>query len=231
MSWLHDLFGPQSVVEMFLISRTLPVSSICFLLHLCFSAYFSRILSDETLWRNGYLGAAMGMAMVMRIWSMGMVLPMRFLRETMPYWNIFGLEIGASGLSRLGVACTSCFLDFIALEKFFHKEISAAFDYTFTPMLAIIITGFNLHFVGPVMRRSFWWFDRWLGGCTRQRAVGRGLRVVLLTDRDHGASKSFPAIETTLLDVARTGGSSSSQWHPWQILRAKCSSVSDLRTF
>ncbi|MGG2440268.1 PTS transporter subunit EIIC, partial [Enterococcus faecium] len=72
---------------------------------------------------------------------------------SMPYWNIFGMNVAQAGYqgSVLPVLAVSWIL--ATLEKFFHKLLANAFDYTFTPMLAIIITGFlTFTVVGPVMR-------------------------------------------------------------------------------
>ncbi|MFM9746112.1 PTS transporter subunit EIIC, partial [Streptomyces brasiliscabiei] len=38
-------------------------------------------------------------------------------------------------------------------EKFFHKKLPSALDFTFTPLLAIIVTGLlTFIVVGPIMR-------------------------------------------------------------------------------
>ena len=97
------------------------------------------------------------------------------------------------------------------LEKFFHKRIPQVFDFTFTPMLAIITTGLlTFTIVGPFMRLvsdgltdSLVWLYNTTG------AVGLGVfgtfySAIVIT----GLHQSFPAIETTLLaEVAKTGGS------------------------
>lgn len=207
-----NLFGPQSVVEMF--PNIKDVASIINLLSSAPFAFLPILVGFSAMKRfggNGYLGAAMGMAMVMPDLINGYGVANAISEGTMPYWNIFGLEVAQAGYqgSVLPVLAVSWIL--ATLEKFFHKKISAAFDYTFTPMLAIIITGFlTFIFVGPVMRTvsdgltdGLVWLYQTTG------AVGLGVfglfySPIVIT----GLHQSFPAIETTLLaDVARTGGS------------------------
>lgn len=207
-----NLFGPQSVVEMF--PNIKDVASIINLLSSAPFAFLPILVGFSATKRfggNGYLGAAMGMAMVMPDLINGYGVANAIAEGSMPYWNIFGLQVAQAGYqgSVLPVLAVSWIL--ATLEKFFHKKISAAFDYTFTPMLAIIITGFlTFIFVGPVMRTvsdgltdGLVWLYQTTG------AVGLGIfglfySPIVIT----GLHQSFPAIETTLLaDVARTGGS------------------------
>lgn len=207
-----NLFGPKSVVEMF--PNIKDVASIINLLSSAPFAFLPILVGFSATKRfggNGYLGAAMGMAMVMPDLINGYGVANAIAEGSMPYWNIFGLQVAQAGYqgSVLPVLAVSWIL--ATLEKFFHKKISAAFDYTFTPMLAIIITGFlTFIFVGPVMRTvsdgltdGLVWLYQTTG------AVGLGIfglfySPIVIT----GLHQSFPAIETTLLaDVARTGGS------------------------
>ncbi|MGM0213710.1 sucrose-specific PTS transporter subunit IIBC [Enterococcus sp. AZ109] len=207
-----NLFGPQSVVEMF--PNFADVASIINLLSSAPFAFLPILVGFSATRRfggNAYLGAAIGMVMVMPDLVNGYGVANAITEGTMPYWNIFGLEVAQAGYqgSVLPVLVVSWIL--ATLEKFFHKKIPAAFDYTFTPMLAIIITGFlTFIIVGPIMRTvSDGLTDGlvWLYETTG--AVGLGVfglfySPIVIT----GLHQSFPAIETTLLaDVARTGGS------------------------
>ncbi|MGM0123094.1 PTS system, sucrose-specific IIA component [Enterococcus sp. AZ194] len=160
---------------------------------------------------NPYLGAAMGMVMVMPDLVNGYGVANAIAEGSMPYWNIFGLNVAQAGYqgSVLPVLVVSWIL--ATLEKFFHKRIPNAFDFTFTPMLAIIVTGFLTFIgVGPIMRmvadgltESLVWLYNTTG------ALGLGVfglfySPIVIT----GLHQSFPAIETTLLaDIAKTGGS------------------------
>ena len=87
----------------------------------------------------------MGMAMVMPDLVNGYSVTNAIAEGSMPYWNIFGMNVAQVGYqgSVLPVLAVSWIL--ATLEKFFHKRLANAFDYTFTPMLAIIITGFNFY--------------------------------------------------------------------------------------
>lgn len=207
-----NLFGAQSVVEMF--PNVKDFASIINLLASAPFAFLPILVGFSATKRfggNPYLGAAMGMVMVMPDLVNGYGVANSIAEGTMPYWNIFGLQVAQAGYqgSVLPVLAVSWIL--ASLEKFFHKRISNAFDFTFTPMLAIIITGFlTFIIVGPVMRtvsdgltNSLVWLYQSTG------AVGLGIlglfySPIVIT----GLHQSFPAIETTLLaDIARTGGS------------------------
>ena len=208
----QNLFGPQSVVEMF--PNIKDVASIINLLASAPFAFLPILIGFSATKRfggNPYLGAAMGMAMVMPDLINGYGVANAIADGSMPYWNIFGLSIAQAGYqgSVLPVLVVAFIL--ATLEKFFHKRIPNAFDFTFTPMLSIIITGFlTFTIVGPFMRivsdgltDSLAWLYNTTG------AIGLGVlglfySPIVIT----GLHQSFPAIETTLLaDIARTGGS------------------------
>lgn len=208
----QDLFGPLSVVEMF--PKLTDLAAIINLLAAAPFAFLPILVGFSATRRfggNPYLGAAMGMVMVMPDLVNGYGVANAIAEGTMPYWNVFGLEIAQAGYqgSVLPVLAVAWIL--ANLEKFFHKKIPSAFDFTFTPMLAIIITGFlTFTVVGPVMRGVADGITNglvWLYSSTG--AFGLGIfglfySPIVIT----GLHQSFPAIETTLLaDVAKTGGS------------------------
>lgn len=206
------LFGALSVIEMFPSMKDF--ASIINLLASAPFAFLPILVGFSATKRfggNGYLGAAMAMAMVMPDLVNGYGVANAVAEGTMPYWNIFGLQVAQAGYqgSVLPVLAVSYIL--ANLEKFFHKRIPQVFDFTFTPMLAIIITGLlTFTIVGPFMRLvsdgltdSLVWLYNTTG------AVGLGVfgtfySAIVIT----GLHQSFPAIETTLLaDIAKTGGS------------------------
>ncbi len=208
----QKLFGPQSVVEM--MPQLKDVASIINLLASAPFAFLPILVGFSATKRfggNGYLGAAMAMTMVMPDLVNGYGVANAIADGSMPYWHLFGMNIAQAGYqgSVLPVLAVSFIL--AKLERFFHKRIPAAFDFTFTPMLAIIITGFlTFAFVGPVMRTVSDGLTNglvWLYDTTG--AIGLGIfglfySPIVIT----GLHQSFPAIETTLLaDVAKTGGS------------------------
>lgn len=208
----EHLFGAQSVVQMYPV-----LEDYAGIINLLASAPFAFLpilvgfSATKRFGGNPYLGAAMGMAMVMPDLVNGYGVANAIADGTMNYWHIFGMDVAQAGYqgSVLPVLAVSWIL--ATLEKFFHKHISNAFDFTFTPMLALIITGFlTFTFVGPVMRgfsdgltdSLVWLYDT-------TGAIGLGIfglfySPIVIT----GLHQSFPAIETTLLaDVAKTGGS------------------------
>lgn len=207
-----DLFGPQSIIEMY--PGLTDVASIINLLASAPFAFLPILVGFSATKRfggNPYLGAAMGMVMVMPDLVNGYGVANAIADGSMNYWHIFGLDVAQAGYqgSVLPVLAVSWIL--ATLEKFFHKRISSAFDFTFTPMLSIIITGFlTFIVVGPVMRivsdgltdGLVWLYDA--TGAIGLGVFGLFYSPIVIT----GLHQSFPAIETTLLaDVAKTGGS------------------------
>ena len=197
----QDLFGPLSVIEMF--PQLTDLAAIINLLAAAPFAFLPILVGFSATRRfggNPYLGAAMGMVMVMPDLVNGYGVANAIAEGTMPYWNVFGLEIAQAGYqgSVLPVLAVAWIL--ANLEKFFHKKIPSAFDFTFTPMLAIIITGFlTFTVVGPVMRGVADGITNglvWLYSSTG--AFGLGIfglfySPIVIT----GLHQSFPAIETT----------------------------------
>ncbi|MFT8871585.1 MAG: sucrose-specific PTS transporter subunit IIBC [Sporolactobacillus sp.] len=160
---------------------------------------------------NPFLGAAMGMIMVSPSLVNGYSVATAAAAGKLPYWHIFGLNIAQAGYQ--GTVLPVLVVAFILakLERFFHKHISNAFDFTFTPMLAIIITGFlTFTFVGPIMRgvgdgltTGIMWLYTTTGP-VGTAIFGFFYSAIVIT----GLHQSFPAIETQLLaNKAVTGGS------------------------
>ena len=208
----ENLFGAQSLVQ------TFPqINDIASIINLMASAPFAFLpiligfSATKRFGGNPYLGAAMAMAMVSPDLINGYGVANAIADSSMPYWNILGLNVAQGGYqgSVLPVLVVSFIL--ANLEKFFHKKIAKAFDYTFTPMLAIILTGFlTFIVVGPIMRiisdgltsGLVWLYDT--TGFIGTGIFGFFYSPIVIT----GLHQSFPAIETTLLaDVAKTGGS------------------------
>lgn len=207
-----DLFGPQSVVEMFPAFKD--VASIINLLASAPFAFLPILIGYSATKRfggNPYLGAAMAMAMVMPDLVNGYGVANAIEEGTMEYWNIFGLDVAKAGYqgSVLPVLAVSWIL--ANTEKFFRKRLANAFDFTFTPMFAVIITGFlTFILVGPVMRSlsdgltdSLVWLYETTAGFGLG-VFGTFYSAIVIT----GLHQSFPAIETMLLaDISLTGGS------------------------
>lgn len=154
------------------------------------------------------LGATMGFAMVMPQLISGYAIS---TTPHIPAWNFFGLHVLQAGyqgqvLPVLGVAYILA-----TIEKFCHKHLKSAVDFTFTPMIAIIVTGFlTFSIVGPVLRSASDWVTNgiiWFYNTTGWFGMGLfGLfySAIVIT----GLHQTFPAIETQLLaNIAKTGGS------------------------
>lgn len=208
----QGLFGPQSVVEMYPAIKDL--ASIINLLSAAPFAFLPILVGFSATKRfggNPYLGAAMGMAMVMPDLVNGYGVANAISEGTMPYWNVFGLNIAQAGYQGSVLPVLAVAFILANLEKFFHKHISKALDFTFTPMLSLIITGFlTFAIVGPFMRgvsdgltdSLVWLYES--TGAFGMGVFGTFYSMIVIT----GLHQSFPAIETTLLaDVAKTGGS------------------------
>ncbi|WP_137625720.1 sucrose-specific PTS transporter subunit IIBC [Lactiplantibacillus pingfangensis] len=160
---------------------------------------------------NPYLGAAMGMIMVLPDLVNGYSVAATMAAGKMPYWNVFGLHISQAGYQGQVLPVLAVAFILATLEKFFHKHIKGAFDFTFTPMFSIVITGFlTFTIVGPVLRAVSDALTNGLVGLYNTTGwVGMGIfgllySAIVIT----GLHQTFPAIETQLLaNVAKTGGS------------------------
>lgn len=99
------------------------------------------------------LGAVIGAIMIhpdlMNGYSYGQAL----LDGTVPYWNIFGLEVAKVGYQGtvLPVIASAFCLAFV--EKKLRKVVPAMLDNIVTPLLSVLISGaLTFLFIGPVMR-------------------------------------------------------------------------------
>lgn len=206
------LFGPQSVVEMF------PgIKGFAEIVNLMASAPFAFLpiligfSATKRFGGNPYLGAAAGMMLVMPSLVNGYGVAEALATNKMPYWDVFGFQIAQAGYQGQVLPVIGVAYILATLEKFFHKHLKNAVDFTFTPMLAVIITGFvTFAIVGPALRAvsngmtdGLVWLVNSLGGFG-YGIFGAIYSAIVLT----GLHQSFPAIETTLLaDIAKTGGS------------------------
>lgn len=160
---------------------------------------------------NPYLGATMGMVMVLPSLINGNNVAAVAAAGKMPYWDIFGMHVAQAGYQGQVLPVLAVAFILANIEKFFHKHIKSAFDFTFTPMLSIIITGFlTFTIVGPVLRTVSDALTNGLVGLYNTTGwIGMGVfglfySAIVIT----GLHQTFPAIETQLLaNVAKTGGS------------------------
>ena len=158
---------------------------------------------------NPYLGATMGMILVMPALVNGYDVSAAISNHTMTYWNIFGLKVAQAGYQGQVLPVIAIAFILANLEKFFHKHLNDAVDFTFTPLLSVIITGFlSFTIVGPVLRTvsdaltnglvDFYNLAGWLG----MAIFGSFYSAIVVT----GLHQSFPAIETLLIaNLQKTG--------------------------
>lgn len=206
-----NLFGSLSVVQMY------PgLKGIAEMINLLASAPFAFMpvligfSATKRFGGNPYLGAAIGMAMVMPALVNGYDVANVMAAGKMTYWNIFGLKVAQAGYQGqvLPVLVVSWIL--ATIEKWLHKHMPATLDFIFTPLIAVIITGLLTFIgVGPIMRivsdgltnGIVWMYNT--TGFVGTALFGTFYSPIVVT----GLHQSFPAIETQLLtNIAKTGG-------------------------
>ncbi len=207
----QDLFGAQSLVQMYP-----QIAGMAEMVNLMASAPFAFLpiligfTATKRFGGSEILGAAAGMMLVMPSLINGYNVSQIVADGKMPFWDVFGLHVAQAGYQGQVLPVIGVALILATLEKFFHKRLKGAIDFTFTPMLSIIITGFlTFIIVGPVLRTvSNFLTDGLVGLYQTTGFLGMGIfgsvySAIVVT----GLHQSFPAIETTLLaDIAKTGG-------------------------
>ncbi|GEP19298.1 sucrose PTS, EIIBCA [Pediococcus argentinicus] len=208
----EHLFAAKSIVEMYP-----ALDGFAQMVNLMSSAPFAFLpvllgfSATRRFGGNPYLGAAMGMIMVMPSLVNGYQVATVMASGKMPMWDVFGLHIAQAGYQGQVIPVLAVAWILANLEKFFHKHIANAFDFIFTPMLAIIITGFlTFSLVGPVLRvvsdgltTSLVWLYN-TTGFVGTGVFGTFYSAIVVT----GLHQSFPAVETQLLaNIKQTGGS------------------------
>ncbi|MTT31127.1 PTS beta-glucoside transporter subunit IIBCA [Terrilactibacillus sp. BCM23-1] len=207
-----NLFSSQSIVGMY--PNLKGVSSFIHMMSAAPYLFLPILIGFSATRRfggNPYLGAMMGMIMLSPDLSGAYNISHATATNQVNYWHLFGLDVAKQGYqdSVLPVLAVSYIL--AKIEKYLHKRISKALDFNFTPMLAIILTGFiTFLFVGPVMQQVsdsltnglMWLYD--VTGFVGTFVFGFFYSAIVIT----GLHQSFPAIETELLaNIGKTGGS------------------------
>lgn len=191
------LFGPKSVVQMVpSIAGASEMIQVMSAAPFIFMPILVGISAAKRFGANQFLGAAIGMIMTSPNLIEG------------HHWLLFGLKVSQNNYQYQVIPVLAAVWILSILEKWFHKHLPSAVDFTFTPLLSIIITGFlTFIVVGPVMREvSNWLTDGivWLYNTTG--FIGTGIfgalySPIVLT----GLHQSFPAIETQLITAFRNG--------------------------
>lgn len=207
----QHLFGPQSLVQMY------PnIDGLANLINMLASAPFAFMpiligfSATKRFGGNAYLGAAIGMAMVMPQLVNGYNVANITAQGKMVYWNIFGLHVAQAGYQGQVLPVLVVAYLLATIEKWLHKRMPATLDFIFTPMLAVIVTGILTFIgVGPLTRiisdsltnGIVWAYNA--TGFVGSAIFGTFYSPIVVT----GLHQSFPAIETQLLaNIAKTGG-------------------------
>ena len=164
------LFGPKSIVS------TSPVIK-------GLSDMIQLISASKRFGANRFLGAAIGMIMTSPD-----------LGKTAKYWDIFGMHVAQTNYAYQVIPVIAAVWVLAFLEKRFHKWLPAAVDFTFTPLLSVMITDFlTFTVIGPVLKTVSDMLTNGIFGLTYSAIVMTGLH------------QSFPAIETQLVTAFANG--------------------------
>lgn len=193
-----DLFGPKSLEEMYP-----AIAGISAMIQLMSAAPFMflpilvGISAAKRFGANQFLGAAIGMIMTTPD-----------LGGASEYWNVFGYHVAQTNYAYQVIPVLAAVWLLSVLEKFFHKRLPSSVDFTFTPLLSVMITGFvTFTVIGPVMLmlsntitdEIVWLYNT--TGFIGMGIFGGTYSLIVMT----GLHQSFPAIETQLLSAWREG--------------------------
>ncbi|HIX01847.1 MAG TPA: sucrose-specific PTS transporter subunit IIBC [Candidatus Ligilactobacillus excrementigallinarum] len=192
------LFGPKSVVQMVpqlkTVSGMIQVMASAPFIFLPIMVGFS---AAKRFGANPFLGGVIGMMMTSPSLVDG------------HFWNLFGMHVSQTPYTYQVIPVLVAVWVLSILEKFFHKHLPTAVDFTFTPLLSVIITGF-LTFVaiGPVMREAsnlitdaiVWLYNT--TGAFGMGVFGACYSPIVLT----GLHQSFPAVEVQLISAFTAHG-------------------------
>lgn len=192
------LFGPKSIEEMYP-----AIKGISAMIQLMSAAPFMflpvlvGISAAKRFGANQFLGAAIGMIMTTPD-----------LGGASEYWNVFGYHVAQTNYAYQVIPVLAAVWLLSVLEKFFHKRLPSSVDFTFTPLLSVMITGFlTFTVIGPVMLlvsngitdAIVWLYNT--TGFIGMGIFGGTYSLIVMT----GLHQSFPAIETQLLSAWQKG--------------------------
>lgn len=186
------LFGPKSVVQMAPniagMSEMIQVMSAA---PFIFMPILVGMSAAKRFGANQFLGA-----------TIGMIMTTPGLQGANHFWNIFGLHVAQTNYQYQVIPVLVAVWVLSILEKFFHKHLPSAVDFTFTPLLSIMITGFlTFTIIGPVFKgvsdaitnAIVWLYNT--TGAFGMGVFGLTYSAIVTT----GLHQSFPAVETQLL--------------------------------
>ena len=191
------LFGPQSVIQMWPALKGVEgMVNVMSSAPYVFLPILVGISGAKRFGANQFLGAFVGMMMTAPALAEG------------GHWNIFGLTVHIQSYTSQVIPALAAVWMLSIFEKWLHKKLPAAVDFTFTPLLSVMITGFlTFTVVGPVMLlisngitdAIVWLYNT--TGFIGMAIFGGTYSLIVMT----GLHQSFPAIETQLLSAWREG--------------------------
>ena len=186
------LFGPKSVVQMAPsiagLSEMIQVMSAA---PFIFMPILVGISAAKRFGANQFLGA-----------TIGMIMTTPNLGGAGKFWDIFGMHVSQTNYQYQVIPVLVAVWLLAFLEKRFHKWLPSAVDFTFTPLLSIMITGFlTFVIIGPVFKgvsdaitnAIVWLYNT--TGAFGMGIFGLSYSAIVTT----GLHQSFPAVETQLL--------------------------------
>lgn len=191
------LFGSQSVIQMWPALKGIEgMVNVMAAAPYTFLPVLVGISGAKRFGVNQYLGAVVGMMMTVPTLAKG------------GYWNIFGLSVHIQSYTNQVIPALAAVWILSIFYKWFHKKLPSAVDFTFTPLLSVLLTGLlTFIVVGPVMKELsdlltngiVWLYDTL--GFIGTGIFGAVYSPIVLT----GLHQSFPAIETQLVTAFKAG--------------------------
>ena len=210
------LFGPQSLVQMYPAIKGLSdMIQLMSAAPFWFLPILVGISAAKRFGANQFLGASIGMIMVapgaaniIGLTAKDLIGKASTIGAYTEFWDIFGMHVKQTSYIYQVIPVLAAVWILSYLEKFCHKKLPSAVDFTFTPLLSVMITGFlTFTVVGPVMllvSNGITDAIVWLYNTTSfigMSIFGGTYSLIVMT----GLHQSFPAIETQLLSAWRNG--------------------------
>ena len=210
------LFGSQSLVQMYPAIKGLSdMIQLMSAAPFWFLPILVGISAAKRFGANQFLGASIGMIMVapgaaniIGLTAKDLIGKASTIGAYTEFWDIFGMHVKQTSYIYQVIPVLAAVWILSYLEKFFHKKLPSAVDFTFTPLLSVMITGFlTFTVVGPVMllvSNGITDAIVWLYNTTSfigMSIFGGTYSLIVMT----GLHQSFPAIETQLLSSWRNG--------------------------
>ena len=207
------LFGPKALVELYP-----QIKGLSDMIQLMSAAPFwflpilVAISAGKRFGANQFLSAAIGMIMVApgtaNIIGATDLSKVATIASYTKFWDIFGLHVTQTSYTYQVIPVLAAVWLLAFLEKRFHKWLPSAVDFTFTPLLSILITGFlTFTVIGPVLKFVSDCITNgivWLYDATSFIGMGIfGLTYSAIVTT--GLHQSFPAIETQLVSAFASG--------------------------